>query len=181
MSFLISVPFRVLGLTTVAFLAACSPEPKSPNAAVEPASAVAAAEPAALPQIDMENARQFAGDGQVTPLMFARDGSTTVSGAVKGDKAPVYAAPVAAGQTLVVTFQSDSDNLYINISEATDHSGAAVHRGEFDGRTASLKAERDTTYILAPFQPRASARRNETGDFTLTVTRRQEQTSGSRK
>jgi len=43
MSFLISV----LGLTTVAFLAAGSPEP---------APAVVAAEPAALPQVDMANA-----------------------------------------------------------------------------------------------------------------------------
>lgn len=172
MSFLISVPFRVLGLTTVAFLAACSPEPKSPEAAGEPAPAVVVAEPATLPQVDMANAQQFAADGgEVTTLTFARDGSTTVSGAVTGEKAPVYAVPVAAGQTLAVTFQSDSDNLYVNISDATDHSGAALHRGEFDGRTASLKAERDTTYIIAPFQPRATARRNETGDFTLTVAR----------
>jgi len=68
--------------------------------------------------------------------------------------------------------ETDSSNLYFNVSEATDHSGAAVHRGEVDGQSATLTADRDMTYVIAPFQPRATARRDEAGDFTLTISRR---------
>lgn len=107
----------------------------------------------------------------MSPVTFARTGSTTVQGQVSGDTAPVYAVPVAAGQTLTATFASPSANLYFNVSDAADHSGAALHRGEVDGATATLKAERDTTFVIQPYQPRAMARRGETAPFTLTVSR----------
>lgn len=162
----------VLGLAGLALVAACnSGQPEKAEAPAEPAPAAAPA-PAALPAIDTANARQFVTEGgALTPLTFDRSGSTTTTGAVTGDKAPVYAVSAAAGQTLTVTFQSDSDNLYVNVSDAADHSGAALHRGEVEGGTASLKADRDMTFVIAPFQPRAAARRNESGNFSLTVAR----------
>ena len=165
------IPSSVFGLTGLALLAACSSgEPE--KAETPPAPPAAAPAPAALPPVDMANAQQFtANGGALTPLTFDRSGSTTVTGAVVGYKAPVYAVPVAAGQTLTVTFQSDSANLYVNVSDAADHSGAALHRGEIDGGTARLKADRDMTFVILPFQPRAMARRNETGTFHLTVSR----------
>ena len=104
-------------------------------------------------------------------LNFAQVGTQTVQGVVRGYAAPVYAVPVAKGQTLTVEFAPSNTNLYINVSDAADQSGAALHRGETDGATASLKADRDTTYVIAPYQPRAMARRGENGDFSLTVTR----------
>ena len=165
---------RALGLAGLALVAACSPgEPEKAQAPSEPASVAAPAPaPAPLPPIDTANAQQFVTNGgELTPLTFDRSGSTTVTGTVAGDKAPVYAVSAAAGQTLTVTFQSDSDNLYVNVSDAADHSGAALHRGEMEGRTASLKADRDMTFVISPFQPRAMARRNESGTFSLTVAR----------
>jgi hypothetical protein len=166
------IPSSVFGL---ALLAACSPsKPEKAEAPAAPPAPPAAAAPAApaLPPVDTANAQQFATNGgALTPLTFERSGSTTVTGSVVGDKAPVYAVPVAAGQTLTVTFQSDSANLYVNVSDAADHSGAALHRGEMDGRTATLKADRDMTFVIVPFQPRAMARRDETAAFSLTVAR----------
>lgn len=96
--------------------------------------------PAALPAVDLANAQQFvAGSAALEPLYFESTGSTTVEGAVEGDAAPVYAVPAAAGQTLTVTFQPANTNLYINVSDATDHSGAALHRGEVDGPVATRR------------------------------------------
>ncbi len=46
-----------------------------------------------------------------------------------------------------------------------------MFRGEVDGETAELKASKDTTYVITPYQPRAMARRDETGSYTLTVSR----------
>lgn len=156
-------------------LAACG---QAENKAAEKApprasTPVAEAPPApSLPAVDVENARQFVvGDAALEMPTFERTGATTVKGAVRGDTAPVYAVPLAQGQTLTVTFAPASSNLYINVSDAADHSGAALHRGEVDGPTATLKAERDMTFVIKPFQPRAMARRNETGEFSLTIAR----------
>jgi len=170
MTKLIAASSYIAGLAALALLAACSP--KAPEKTEAPATPQVAAAAAALPAVDTANAQQFVGEGgALTPLTFDRSGTTTVTGSVVGDKAPVYAVPVAAGQTLTVTFQSDSSNLYVNVSDAADHSGAALHRGETDGASATLKADRDMTFVIAPFQPRATARRNEAGEFSLTVAR----------
>ena len=52
-------------------------------------------------------------------------GAASVSGEVKGYKAPVYAVPVAAAQTLIVTFEPSNTNLYVNVVDSADTSGAA--------------------------------------------------------
>ena len=97
--------------------------------------------------------------------------SVTKEGMVKGYAAPVYAVPVASGQTLKVAFKPSNTNLYFNISDAADQSGAAVFRGEVDGQAAELKASKDTTYVITPFQTRATARRGSEGGYSLTISR----------
>lgn len=158
-----------------ALLGACQ-QPATPAtdapAAGPPLPAPASVTETSLPAVDAPNAQQFVTDGgSLVRLEFDRVGSTTVEGQVTGHAAPVYAVPLAAGQTLVVAFKSESTNLHINVADAADHSGAALHRGEVDGDTATLKADRDMTFVIMPFQPRAMARRDETAPFTLTVTR----------
>nr|WP_312160594.1 hypothetical protein [Brevundimonas diminuta] len=168
-------------------LAACGDRPgAAPEAASEatvdlsggPAAAPQAVSPTpnavpALPVVDEAAARAFVREEGSTleVLTFERAGSVTKEGTVKGYAAPVYAVPVAAGQTLKVAFKPSNTNLYFNISDATDQSGAAVFRGEVEGETAELKAAKDTTYVITPFQPRASARRGESGNYVLTVSR----------
>ena len=79
---------------------------------------------------------------------------------------------VAPGQTLNVAFKTTSTNLYMNVVDSADTSGAAVHRGEVDGPTANLTATKPTIYVIQPFQPRAPARRDEAGSFEIAVTRK---------
>jgi hypothetical protein len=126
-----------------------------------------------LPEIDMHSAKaRLSPHETLEPVTFERDGATTVSGTVVGSKAPAYAVPVAAGQTLIVMFHhSSTTSLYINVIDAADASGAAVHRGEFNGPTATITAPRDATYVITPHQPHAVASRNESGEFTMTIAR----------
>ena len=162
----------ILAATLLFGLVACGQTEDTTDKAPPTAPVVEAPATPSLPPADVENARQFAtGEDTFEALTFDRSGATTVKGMVRGDAAPVYAVPVAAGQTLTVTFAPSNTNLYVNVSDAADHSGAALHRGEVDGQTATLKAERDMTFVITPYQPRAMARRNETGEFSLTVAR----------
>lgn len=126
-----------------------------------------------LPAVDEAAARAFVRDAGSTleALSFERIGSVTKEGTVKGYAAPVYAVSVATGQTLKVAFKPSNANLYVNIRDAADQSGAAVFRGEVDGETAELRASKDTTYVITPYQPRAMARRGSEGSYTVTISR----------
>jgi hypothetical protein len=125
-----------------------------------------------LPDSDVAGAQALLSpDETLEVLTFADPGSTITSGTVIGYQSTAYAVPVAAGQTLRVVFEPASANLYMNVVDTVDHSGAAVHRGETDGSVAIIRAPRDMTYLIRPFQPRAMARRNESGQYTLTVSR----------
>lgn len=153
-------------------LSACGDQTVEPPAEA-PVPVVEAAPAPALVVVDLGNAQQFAREGSpLVPVELDASGAARVQGRVEGEAAPVYAVAVGAGQTLTVTMQTDTSNLYFNVSEAADHSGAAVHRGEVDGAEAQLTPATDATYVITPFQPRATARRGEAGDFTLMFQRR---------
>lgn len=160
-------------------LAACNgpaqPAAAPKDASTEAAPAVEAPAPVAvtLPTVDAAAVQaRLTPDNTLETLTFAPVGSTTASGEIKGYKAPVYAVPVAAGQTLTVTFKSSNTSQYMNVTDAADTTGTAVHRGEADGADASLTAAKDTIYLLQPFMVRAAARRGESGTFEITVTRK---------
>lgn len=161
-------------------VAACGQSGPSEPAAADAAGKAAVASPEtaspeaapSLPAVDEAGARRFLqGDGILTSVDFDKDGVATVEGVVSGETAPVYVAPVAKGQTLKVRMETASSNLYFNVSDSADDSGAALFRGEVEGAEASLTADRDMTYVITPFQPRATARRGASGDFSLTITR----------
>lgn len=155
-------------------LAACGQQAAKPPEA--PAEAPAAAPPpapapvAAAPAVD-----QAALKGLLTPdetlevVTLDATGAASATGEVKGYKAPVYAVPVGAGQTLSVTFEPSNTNLYVNVVDSADTSGAAVHRGDVDGPKASVTAAKAGVYLIKPYQPRATARRDESGSFKLAV------------
>lgn len=160
----------VSGALAALALAACQPAPEPAVKAEAPTAPMAEVSP---PAVAVDDARAFVREGGAleTPT-FDSAGSATANGTVRGDVAPVFAVALAAGQTATVVFESASPNLYFNASDAADHSGAALHRGEVDGMTAVVTAPRDMTLVVTPFQPRATARRGEAADFTLTITRR---------
>lgn len=166
-----------LGLV-VAGLADCAAPPHSGSSiSVAKPAADRAAQSAAgavnLPAADAAAAqRLLSPDETLQTLTFPPSGSTTASGRIMGYASPAYAVPVAAGQTLVVIMESPSDNAYFNVHDAADSSGAAVFRGEVEGRTARISAPADMTYVIRPFQPQAMARRNETASYSFTIERR---------
>ncbi len=164
----------LLVLATALVCAACDPAPSAPEPAAAPAAETPAAPtPPAAPMVDRTAAERFVhdGGGLEAPDLPAT-GDLVLKGAVRGDAAPTYAFGLAAGQTLNLAFEPSSTNLYFNVSDAADTSGAALHRGEEDGAAAVVTATRDMTLVVTPFQPRAMARRGETGDYVLTVSRR---------
>ena len=110
-------------------------------------------------------------DETLESLTFTSVGRIQVSGTVDGYKHRAYLVPVAGGQTLTVILESPSANAYFNVHEATDSSGFAVFNGNSGERTARLVAPAAMTYVIRPFQPRASARRNEQVPYRLTVER----------
>jgi len=155
----------LLAVAMLGGLAACGQSSPSPPSAAPAAPS--------LPSVDTAGAQSLLSEDEaLEPLSFPAEGSTTVTGEVVGYRSTAYAVPVAAGQTLRVDFAPSNTNLYMNIHDTADQSGAAVFRGEAEGAQATLTPSEPTTYLLRPFQPRATARRGERGGFTLAISRR---------
>jgi hypothetical protein len=151
-------PFAVL--STVLLTACGGGATSSTGTPAVPAADVAAAE------------RLISADETIETLTFPAAGGTRVSGTIDGYGSPAYLVPVAEGQTLRVVLESPSSNAYFNVHDAADSSGAAVFNGNFGERTARLTAPRDMTYVIRPFQPRASARRGERIPYSFDIQRR---------
>lgn len=159
-------------------LAACSPSPSEPAPAPADASSPAAApaspalrQAAALPAVDMTAAKaRVTPETTVEAVPLSGDGETTVTGEVRGYEAPAYIIPVAAGQTLKVTFKPGNTNLYMNVFDVADQ-GVAAHRGDVDGEEAVIQAKAVGTYMIQPYQVRATARRGATGSYSIVISR----------
>jgi hypothetical protein len=153
-----------------ALVSSCSPQ--VPEPADAPARTAPPAAETPLPAVDLAALQTKAFPGETLAVVeFPRVGSRVVTGRVAGDASQAWVVPVAAGQTLTVAFAPSNANLYVNVFDAADASGAAVHRGEIDGADATLTVTADAVFIIRPFQPRAMARRDQTGDYTLTIGR----------
>lgn len=147
---------------TASLLAACVDSQTSRSSSVP-----------SLPAVDTAAAqRLISPDETLQTLRFPIRGTTQVSGTVEGYKGVAYLVPVAKGQTLTVTLESPSSNAYFNVHDAADSSGAAVFNGNSGERSARLTAPADTTYVIRPFQPRATARRNEQFAYRFEIERR---------
>lgn len=159
-------------------LAACSPSPSEPASAPAdaPSPAATTASPAlhqaaALPAVDMAAAKaRVTPETTVEAVPLSGDGETTVTGEVRGYEAPAYVIPLAAGQTLKVRFKPDNTNLYMNVFDVADP-GVAAHRGDVDGEEAVIQAQADGTYMIQPYQVRATARRGESGSYSIVISR----------
>lgn len=144
-------------------VAACEAPPAAPEAA--------AVAPGTLPMVDMEAARAAAmGSVPLQVLEFSLSGTRSLTSRIRGDAAPAYAVPVAAGQTLTVVFRSAIHAATFNLMD-TANPAEAVHRGSVEGNIVAVKPARATTYVIVPFTERAIARRGTVATFTLTITR----------
>jgi hypothetical protein len=157
------------------FVAACGPsdDAGAKAGADQAAASPAPAEPGALPAVDEAALKaRLTTDETLSILDFDRVAETTAQGAVSGFKAPVYAVPIAAGQTLTVDHLPPSGSVSYNIVDAKDASGTALFKSETQGNPAAVKAATNAVYLIKPFQPSEAARRGETADFTLIVGRK---------
>ncbi len=144
-------------------VAACEAPPAAPE--------TAAVAPGPLPMVDMEAARAAAmGNFPLQVLEFSQTGTRSLTSRIRGDAAPAYAVPVAAGQTLTVVFRSAIHAATFNLMD-TANPAEAVHRGSVEGNIVAVKPTRATTYVIVPFTERAIARRGTVATFTLTITR----------
>jgi hypothetical protein len=122
--------------------------------------------------VDLEAARRRAStDGRVSELTFATSGSRTVKDSVSGSRSTVWVVPVAAGQTVSVTFQSSARNVFVNVVDVSG-SGDVLHNGETQGPNATIKANKDAVLLVEPHLPRADTGQTQRIPYTLTVTRR---------
>ena len=143
-------------------VAACEAPPAAPEAAAVPGT---------LPTVDMAAAQAAAvGSVPLQVLEFSPSGTRSLTSRIRGDAAPAYAVPVAAGQTLTVVFRSANHAATFNLMD-TANPAEAVHRGSVEGNIVAVKPARATTYVIVPFTERAVARRGTVATFTLTITR----------
>lgn len=99
------------------------------------------------------------------------NGSIKVQGIIRGYKHNVYAVTIGAGETLTVTFETQSTSAYFNLIDAADASGAAIHRGDVAGKVAKVTAVAPKTYLVQPYIVRAAARRDSTARYAFTIAR----------
>ncbi|MGE3245563.1 MAG: MliC family protein, partial [Beijerinckiaceae bacterium] len=115
--------------------------------------------------------RALSPDETLQRITVPANGSTSVKGTIRGYKHNVYAVSLAAGETLSVRFDTKSTSAYFNVIDADDGSGAAIHRGEVDGRFATIKANGPKTYLIQPYLVRAVARRGATAAYAIVLSR----------
>ena len=96
------------------------------------------------------------------------ESSTTIIGKVKGYQGVDYRLLAKAGQSMVVNFKPSNLSTYFNIlpPESND---AAMFVGSTSGNHFANMLTTDGVYTIRVYLMRNAARRNETSDYTLTV------------
>jgi hypothetical protein len=91
----------------------------------------------------------------------------TIKGRLQGDRTVDYRVRAAAGQTLVVRLRKSNPQNYFNVLPPGSKD-VAMFVGQ-DGRDYKGVLPTDGDYTVRVYLMRAAARRNETGNYTLTV------------
>ena len=105
---------------------------------------------------------------QQTVVAFVKGtSSATLKGSIKGDQDHNYVVDARAGQTMTVNLQPTKGSPYMNINGP----GAieAMFIGSTSGNSFSGRLPTSGRYVVQVYQMRATARRNETANYTLTV------------
>jgi hypothetical protein len=99
---------------------------------------------------------------------FAKGASSaTIKGQLKGDETVDYVLRASAGQTLTVTLKTSHGANYYNVLPP-DSTDVAMFIGQFGGDFKSLLPT-DGDYTIRVYLMRSAARRNESSDYTLTI------------
>lgn len=101
-------------------------------------------------------------------VTFAKGASSAkIKGQLKGDDTVDYALRASAGQTLTVTLKKSHGANYFNVLPPNS-SDVAMFIGQIGGDFKSLLPA-DGDYTIRVYLMRSAARRNESSDYTLTV------------
>ena len=109
------------------------------------------------------------------------NGSIDLTGTIRGYKHKVYAVTIGSGDTLTVRFMTRSSSAYFNLIDGADASGAAVHRGDVAGNTATVTPSKPTTYLIQPYLFRSVARRGRNAQYTFALSHKSNSSAPQQK
>ncbi|SFS21933.1 SH3 domain-containing protein [Yoonia litorea] len=91
----------------------------------------------------------------------------SLTGTITGAESVDYIVSADQSQIISVDLLRESGSAYFNIQPEGE--AVALFVGARDGNVADIPAPNDGAYIIRVYQMRATARRGETADYTLTV------------
>lgn len=105
----------------------------------------------------------------VSNVQFARGtSSSTMTGAIRGYQFRDYKVVVRAGQMLRVNMTRLSGSPYFNVLEPGQRD-VAIFVGSSSGSSFEARTAQNGAYTIRVYQMRATARRNETASYRLTI------------
>ena len=105
---------------------------------------------------------------QQTQVAFAKGASSaTLKGSIKGDQDHTYLVDARAGQTMTVTLTSTRGGAEMNVWAPGNDT--AISLGSLDPYKFTGVLPANGRYRVQVYQMRASARRGETANYTLTI------------
>jgi len=105
---------------------------------------------------------------QQTVVSFAKGTSSqTLKGSIKGDQDHSYLVDARAGQTMTVTLASTKGSAEMNVWAPGNDT--AISLGADDPYKVTVVLPTSGRYKVQVYQMRASARRGETANYTLTI------------
>jgi hypothetical protein len=111
---------------------------------------------------------QSASAQQTVPVTFAKGkSSATLTGSITGDQDRTYTVDARAGQTMTVTLKSTKGSTEMNVFAPGNET--AISLGATDPYKFTTVLPATGRYRVQVFQMRASARRGETANYTLTI------------
>ena len=109
-----------------------------------------------------------AGAQQQTTVAFTKGTtSATLKGSIKGDQDHSYLIDARAGQTMTVTLTATKGSAEMNVFAPGNDT--AISLGAIDPYNVTAVLPTSGRYKVQVYQMRASARRGETANYTLTV------------
>lgn len=101
-------------------------------------------------------------------IQFAKGASSKViKGSIRGDQGRLYTINIKAGQTLKVKLVTSNSSSYFNIT--APGAQEALFIGSTEGNSYSGVVPSSGNYTIDVYLMRNAARRNETANYTLTV------------
>lgn len=102
------------------------------------------------------------------PIQFVKGTSSkAVKATIRGDQSRLYSINVKAGQTLKVKLVTSNSSSYFNIT--APGAQQALFIGSSEGNSYTGTVPSSGNYLIDVYLMRNAARRNETANFTLTV------------